>query len=148
MRFWKLFLGLIVFGVLFLFAPIPFVYQEQTLCQPCDPSLPQSQCPKCPQKGDIGWRPPLFRLIIWKLRKSKEGIPPSPTTPGVSIDDLKVQCKQSGGKWLEKFRECENIDRKACEFLKGVFSECESPCRHNPDAAICITVCVRVCTLP
>lgn len=147
MRFWKLFLGVIVFGAMFLFAPIPFVYQDQTLCMPCDPSLPPSQCPKCPQKGDLGLGPSFFRLIMWELHKSKEIIPPPPTNPVNSTKNLWILCKQSGGTWLKNYLECENIDRDVCNRLGGSFNECDSPCRHDTSADLCITLCVRVCTI-
>lgn len=137
MRRLLFYLLLVGSGLVMLFAPIPFMYREQVLCQPCDPSLPRSQCPKCPQKGSIGWSPSLFQMLLGRLSKSDIR----------GEMDHKASCKESGGKWLAKYKECENIDRQECNTLGGNFKECDSPCRHDTSATMCITLCVRVCTL-
>jgi len=54
-------------------------------------------------------------------------------------------CTLNSGKWLSEYNECEGISRTACEQTGGFFEECASACRHNPDAEICIAMCVAVC---
>jgi len=68
MRLWII-IVLLTSGLALLFTPIPYIIQEQVLCQPCDPTVPRSQCPKCPQKGDIEWKPSLVRMIWGRLSK-------------------------------------------------------------------------------
>lgn len=92
MKLWVL-LVLLVSGLIILFAPIPFIYQEQVLCSPCDPTIPRSQCLKCPQKGDIGWGPSLFRRMIWginKLQYESRMVPPPPSTISIDISPTDV----------------------------------------------------------
>ena len=129
---------LLVIGITIFFVPVPFVLQESFICQPCDPSIPLSQCPKCPQKGDITWKPSLFRIFLGRMSK--------PGTQGELL--RKDSCERSGGTWLEKYQECEHIARQICMNFGGAFNACESPCRHDPAADKCITLCVAVCTFP
>ncbi len=58
------------------------------------------------------------------------------------------QCKNHGGNWLQEFNECEFISAEQCSDMNGVFKECESACRHMPDAEVCIAMCVPVCVMP
>ena len=50
-----------------------------------------------------------------------------------------------GGKWLQEHNECEYMNRNQCESLGGSYNECASACRHDPEAQICILLCVQVC---
>ena len=61
--------------------------------------------------------------------------------------DLALFCQEAEGKWLEKYNECEGVslDKQFCKENGGIFSECESPCRHDPQSTICLEVCMRVC---
>ncbi len=54
-------------------------------------------------------------------------------------------CEEAGGNWLAEYNECEFVDREWCEEAGGTFAECESACRHDPDAEICTMQCVPVC---
>jgi hypothetical protein len=76
-------------------------------------------------------------------------ISPSPTpTPTTTLDgkDPRIlSCEDSGGKWLEEYNECEGISESECDDLGGNFYPCESACRHDPSADVCIQVCVQVC---
>lgn len=56
-----------------------------------------------------------------------------------------VQCVTNGGQWLSEFNECENISENLCTEMNGTFKECESACRHDPDAEMCTMQCVQVC---
>ena len=58
------------------------------------------------------------------------------------------QCTEKGGQWLAEFSECEYISEAQCSEMNGVYYECESACRHNPDAEICTAQCVPVCVIP
>lgn len=57
-------------------------------------------------------------------------------------------CQKYGGNWLEEFNECESISLEQCSIMNGTFKECESACRHMPDAEICTKQCVQVCVIP
>src|SRR3989304_3203507 len=57
-------------------------------------------------------------------------------------------CQQGGGNWLSEFNECEGISSEQCSIMGGTFKECESACRHIPDAEICTLQCVPVCVIP
>ena|SRR3989344_4996213 len=149
MRQWLFPFLLAVAGLVVLLAPIPFIFQKEVQCLPCDPGLPRSKCPKCPQKGDLGWGPSFSRLIIWEFYKyqSREIAPPLPADPVNSIENFRTYCKQSGGRWLENYQECEGIQRLQCDQLGGTYADCESPCRNDPKSQQCITLCVQVCKL-
>lgn len=50
-----------------------------------------------------------------------------------------------GGRWLQEYNECEYLPKQQCEELGGEYNECASACRHDPDAMMCILMCVQVC---
>ena len=56
-------------------------------------------------------------------------------------------CQKYGGNWLDEFNECELISQEQCAVMNGTFKECESACRHMPDAEVCTTQCVPVCEI-
>lgn len=58
------------------------------------------------------------------------------------------RCNNHGGNWLEEFSECEFISAEQCSEMNGMYKECESACRHMPDAEVCIAMCVPVCVIP
>ncbi len=62
-------------------------------------------------------------------------------------DDLPIseECESEGGTWLPEHNECEYIEKDFCTETGGTFYDCESACRHDPDAEMCIDVCVPVC---
>lgn len=55
------------------------------------------------------------------------------------------RCVLSEGNWLEEFNECEYIGEDWCVENGGVFSDCESACRHDTEAENCTLQCVPVC---
>ena len=59
--------------------------------------------------------------------------------------DIASRCTVFGGQWLPEFNECEFISEEQCSEMNGAFKECESACRHDPDAEICTLQCVLVC---
>ena len=59
----------------------------------------------------------------------------------------KAICDIYGGSWLVEFNECEFISEEQCSMIGGNFQECESACRHDPDAEICTQQCVLVCSI-
>jgi hypothetical protein len=75
------------------------------------------------------------------------------STIGIAQDvhtaELAKACQSKGGKWLEKYSECEHADRQWCAATGGKFEECGSACRHDPDpTAPCTMQCVPLCTFP
>jgi len=65
----------------------------------------------------------------------------------VPARDLPAGCAESGGKWLEEFRECEYTSREWCGSVQGKFDECASACRHRgEDPVPCTMQCVPVCS--
>lgn len=79
---------------------------------------------------------------------------PTPVADFPSDDQLKSspsawqkQCEIYGGKWIVEFNECEGLRYTQCEELGGIFDDCASACRHNPDPqAVCIQMCIPLCT--
>ncbi len=66
-------------------------------------------------------------------------------TPNYTVESY---CVENDGEWLEEFNECIFISEQVCTAGGGVFSECESACRNDPDAEICTMQCVQVCDFP
>lgn len=58
-----------------------------------------------------------------------------------------ADCQKNSGTWLAQYRECEYISKDWCDRFGGMFNECESACRHNPQAEVCTLQCVPVCEL-
>jgi len=79
----------------------------------------------------------------------KHGVPyaPMPTTGcGEEAEvDLAKDCEDNNGTWLEEYQECEMAGEEWCEKAGGEFFECESACRHDPEAEFCTMQCVQVC---
>jgi len=60
--------------------------------------------------------------------------------------ELAQACKSKSGTWLERYRECEYVDRDWCTSTGGRFDECGSACRHNANPATpCTMQCIPVC---
>lgn len=54
-------------------------------------------------------------------------------------------CLSFDGNWLSDSQECEGMSKEQCETLGGIFNECASACRNDPEAEICTMQCVIVC---
>jgi len=54
-------------------------------------------------------------------------------------------CMSTEANWLPEYNECEYTTRDWCEEAGGAYAECESACRHDPEAEICTLQCVPVC---
>ncbi len=85
---------------------------------------------------------------------TKHGNPSTekPDTPCGIEDDLNVfdfladSCEINNGGWLSEQKECEQVDKTWCDGNQGIYSECESGCRHNNDPLVaCTAQCVGVC---
>lgn len=63
----------------------------------------------------------------------------------VEYKDTAALCAANDGKWLEEFLECEGVSKDWCTRNNGQFNECESACRHDKEATVCILMCVPVC---
>lgn len=59
--------------------------------------------------------------------------------------DISGECEVSGGTWLPEHNECEYTGQQWCDEKDGEWMECESACRHDPEAEICTMQCVPVC---
>jgi hypothetical protein len=66
---------------------------------------------------------------------------------GCTTKEAGVTCEDLGGNFLEEHNECEYISQAECDILGGTYNECASACRHDPNAEMCIEVCVPVCYL-
>ena len=65
-----------------------------------------------------------------------------------SSPDAAQACVAAGGHVDAVHQECLDVSPTACEGMGGQFQECASPCRHQPEAMMCITRCDAVCVLP
>jgi len=59
--------------------------------------------------------------------------------------DMAGRCQQQGGQWAAAHQECLEVTPEACTGMGGQYQECASPCRHQPDAQVCILRCDAVC---
>lgn len=55
-------------------------------------------------------------------------------------------CRNHEGTWIEEHKECEYLSKDNCDSYGGVFEECTSACRHDPEAQMCTLNCVPVCS--
>ncbi len=62
-----------------------------------------------------------------------------------SKSELQTYCEDNNGTWLEESQECEGISEAMCVNEGGVFNECASACRNNPEQEVCTLQCVQVC---
>jgi hypothetical protein len=56
-------------------------------------------------------------------------------------------CIKEKYTWLSKYNECESpiLVETFCKKEGGVFSQCESPCRHDGSNGFCTEECIAVC---
>ena len=64
----------------------------------------------------------------------------------IETTNLKADCEEKEGTWIESPKECEYINEADCLNLEGTFNECSSACRNDPNAEICTMQCVPVCS--
>ena len=58
-----------------------------------------------------------------------------------------LACISSGeSRWLLSEQECEYMSEETCTAQGGEFDPCASPCRHYPEAEVCVLSCVPVCS--
>ncbi|MCK5027544.1 MAG: hypothetical protein KAS07_03935 [Candidatus Pacebacteria bacterium] len=93
--------------------------------------------------ADINWR--CMGLI--EPTEPTEPIEQEEDVEKIPRGDVAERCEVFGGKWLQLPSECENISQEVCDTLGGVFNECGSACRHDPDAETCIMMCVPYCAI-
>ncbi len=63
---------------------------------------------------------------------------PAPTTAG-------ERCMANEGSWSAQYNECGGVSSATCKNIGGTFDECASPCRHDPNATVCVAMCAQVC---
>lgn len=56
-------------------------------------------------------------------------------------------CIREGGTWDPQYEECVGVRPAQCQTIGGVYNECASACRHNPEAEVCTLQCVQVCQM-
>jgi hypothetical protein len=61
--------------------------------------------------------------------------------------DAEGRCEEKGGTWSAAFKECTGVDETSCKAIGGTWNDCASPCRNDPNAEVCIMMCVQVCTI-
>ena len=69
-----------------------------------------------------------------------------PATDNLSRD----LCYSYQGKWIAEYKECTLLETPLqCSLLGGVYNECASACRHDPDFpnVACTDNCVEVCSI-
>lgn len=90
-----------------------------------------------------------FKFENGKLTEIKREVPKTstttPPTGKVSENSDEGKCVNAGGQWSKEYKECTGVDQKSCVAIGGNFNECASACRHDPNAQVCIMMCVQVC---
>lgn len=90
-----------------------------------------------------------FKFENGKLTEIKKETPTTstttPPTGKVSENSDEGKCVNRGGQWSREYKECVGVDQKSCIAIGGNFNECASPCRNDPNAEVCIMMCVQVC---
>jgi len=63
-------------------------------------------------------------------------------------NDKKISCENRGGEWFAESAVCEinSFSQNECLAQGGEFNECNSACRHDPEAEMCTMQCVLTCT--
>lgn len=80
-------------------------------------------------------------ILVLLLNNTK-----TPTNNNVeSKSELQTYCEANNGTWIEESEECEGISEVMCVNKGGVFNECASACRNNPEQEVCTLQCVQVC---
>ncbi|MBR9676094.1 hypothetical protein GOV05_03740 [Candidatus Woesearchaeota archaeon] len=106
----------------------------------CQNTLPITSFEECIAAGN-----PAMESYPRQCRDSISDQTFTEVIPEPTVFDFKTYCEDNNGKWLSDFVECEDITREACESADGVFDECGSACRNDPEAEMCTLQCVQVC---
>ena len=61
------------------------------------------------------------------------------------LKENEALCLKNDGTWVNEYGECEYIPESVCTNSGGVYNECESACRHEPEKTVCTKQCVTVC---
>ncbi len=65
--------------------------------------------------------------------------------PDITKPVAAVACVREGGTWDNTYNECTGLGELSCTNIKGIWEDCASACRHNPNAEICTKQCVQIC---
>lgn len=87
-------------------------------------------------------------IAIFALTLSACTSKPEAEKPIILDNDLLIlsdSCENNSGVWVDNFSECEYVSEDWCLENNGTFNECESACRNDAEAEICILMCVPVC---
>ena len=91
----------------------------------------------------------LVPVLLLALLLVACGRPATDGSRGISLEEsmaLEQACTEADGKFLAEHNECEDVSEDACQEMEGTFDECASSCRHEPADAVCVMVCVPLCT--
>lgn len=87
-----------------------------------------------------------FKAEVNTLVEVKAAAAPTQNAAGGSTSlTTGEKCAAQGGTWSAQYKECTGIGETSCKAIGGTFNECASPCRNDPDAQVCILMCVQVC---
>lgn len=94
-------------------------------------------------------------LRIWEEPCQVENDNPDDINENEKIEEDKkinltqTSCEAINGVWFIYNQTCEvnHLSEGDCRSLGGEFNECNSACRHNPEAEVCTMQCVITCTL-
>lgn len=87
-------------------------------------------------------KPLRVNIVNWKAEGAEE-IDILSENP--ELTSIKASCEAVNGIWLAEYNECEYVSEEWCNQNNGLWHECESACRHDPEAEICTMQCVTVC---
>jgi hypothetical protein len=89
----------------------------------------------------------VYKNNIYKIRVNDKDIFSTfkITDTKSNANENKLACDENNGIWLNEYDECEGITPETCKELGGIYNDCASPCRNNPETELCMQVCVSVC---
>lgn len=86
----------------------------------------------------------LSKAGVLKNVRMTRSIPAQITATGP--ENVLACISSEGSRWLEEQQECEYMAEETCAELGGEFNPCASACRNDPDAMVCVLMCVPVCS--
>ncbi|KEI69553.1 hypothetical protein [Endozoicomonas elysicola] len=86
----------------------------------------------------------LSKAGVLKNVRMTRSIPAQITATGP--ENVLACISSEGSRWLEEQQECEYMAEEICAELGGDFDPCASACRNDPEAMVCVLMCVQVCS--
>ncbi len=88
----------------------------------------------------------LFLVLVFAILITACVAPAPETVEEAAVGGAGQACSDAGGTYLAAFDECEDISEASCTEMGGLFEACGSACRHLPEALMCTSQCVPVCS--